>query len=179
MGEAQRIFYYHVPSAWLSFVAFGVTLIAGIAYLRTSDHRWDRLGIASVEVGIVFAVMALLSGMLWARPIWNTWWTWGSATHDVYDFAVDLLCLSHAASRNRRPRQAGAIRIGLRHRRLHQRADHLLLHLSVAHDPSGGIWQKRVGDQDEYGTSNASNLHLLQHFLYGSFCYSPLASLPS
>ncbi len=76
MGEAQRIFYYHVPSAWLSFVAFGVTLIAGIAYLRTSDHRWDRLGIASVEVGIVFAVMALLSGMLWARPIWNTWWTW-------------------------------------------------------------------------------------------------------
>jgi heme exporter protein C len=76
MGEAQRIFYYHVPSAWLSFVAFGVTLIAGIGYLRTGDHRWDRLGIASVEVGIVFAIMALLSGMLWARPIWNTWWTW-------------------------------------------------------------------------------------------------------
>jgi len=76
MGEAQRIFYYHVPSAWVSFLAFGVTVVAGIAFLRTGDHKWDRLGLSSVEVGIVFAVMTLLSGMLWARPSWNTWWTW-------------------------------------------------------------------------------------------------------
>lgn len=76
MGEAQRIFYYHVPSAWVSFLAFGVTVVAGIAFLRTGDHKWDRLGLASVEVGIMFALMTLFSGMLWARPSWNTWWTW-------------------------------------------------------------------------------------------------------
>ena len=76
MGEAQRIFYYHVPSAWISFASFGLTVIAGIAYLRTGNHRWDRLGLATVEVGMMFAIMTLFSGMLWARPIWNTWWTW-------------------------------------------------------------------------------------------------------
>ena len=76
MGEAQRIFYFHVSSAWVSFVAFFVTLVAGLAFLRTGDHKWDRVALSSVEVGMMFAVMTLLSGMLWARPIWNAWWTW-------------------------------------------------------------------------------------------------------
>ena len=76
MGEAQRIFYFHVASAWVSFVAFFVTLVAGIIFLRTGDHKWDRVALSSVEVGMMFAVMTLLSGMLWARPIWNAWWTW-------------------------------------------------------------------------------------------------------
>ena len=76
MGEAQRIFYFHVSSAWVSFVAFFVTLVAGIVFLRTGDHKWDRVALSSVEVGMMFAIMTLLSGMLWARPIWNTWWTW-------------------------------------------------------------------------------------------------------
>jgi len=76
MGEAQRIFYFHVASAWVSFVAFFVTLVAGIIFLRTADHKWDRVALSSVEVGMMFAVMTLLSGMLWARPIWNAWWTW-------------------------------------------------------------------------------------------------------
>ncbi len=76
MGEAQRIFYFHVSSAWVSFVAFFVTLVAGIAFLRTGNHKWDRVALSSVEVGMTFAMMTLLSGMLWARPIWNAWWTW-------------------------------------------------------------------------------------------------------
>ena len=76
MGEAQRIFYFHVSSAWVSFVAFFVTLVAGIVFLRTGDHKWDRAALSSVEVGMMFAIMTLLSGMLWARPIWNAWWTW-------------------------------------------------------------------------------------------------------
>ena len=76
MGDVQRIFYFHVPSAWVGFLAFLVTLVAGIAYLRTSSRGWDRVGYASVEIGLVFTVMTIVSGSIWARPAWNTWWTW-------------------------------------------------------------------------------------------------------
>lgn len=76
MGEVQRIFYFHVASAWVGFLAFFVTLVAGTAYLRTGSRRWDTLGLASVEVGITFSAMTLFSGIFWARPIWNAWWTW-------------------------------------------------------------------------------------------------------
>jgi heme exporter protein C len=76
MGEVQRIFYFHVPSAWVGGLAFFVTLVAGVAFLRTGDYKWDRVGLSSVEIGITFSLMTLFSGMLWARPIWNTWWTW-------------------------------------------------------------------------------------------------------
>nr|MBI2905535.1 cytochrome c biogenesis protein CcsA [Chloroflexota bacterium] len=76
MGEVQRIFYFHVPSAWVGGLAFFVTLVAGIAFLRTGDTKWDRVGFSSVEIGLTFSIMTLFSGMLWARPIWNSWWTW-------------------------------------------------------------------------------------------------------
>lgn len=76
MGEVQRIFYFHVPSAWVGGLAFFVTLAAGIAFLRTGDYKWDRVGLSSVEIGIIFSLMTLFSGMLWGRPAWNTWWTW-------------------------------------------------------------------------------------------------------
>jgi heme exporter protein C len=76
MGEVQRIFYFHVPSAWLSFTAFVITALAGAVYLRTGRPFWDHLASSSVEVGLVFTVMATASGSIWARPAWNTWWTW-------------------------------------------------------------------------------------------------------
>ena len=76
MGEVQRIFYFHVPSAWVGFLAFFVALCMSIAFLRTDDLRWDKVSAASVEVGLVFTVMAIVSGSIWARPAWNTWWTW-------------------------------------------------------------------------------------------------------
>ena len=76
MGEVQRIFYFHVPSAWVAGLAFLVTVIAGIAYLRTHDRNWDTLSLASVEIGAVFLLMNIITGAIWARPSWNTWWTW-------------------------------------------------------------------------------------------------------
>jgi heme exporter protein C len=76
MGEVQRIFYFHVPIAWDSFLAFAVTLIASIAFLRTGKADWDRTASMSVEIGLVFTLMAIASGSIWARPAWNTWWTW-------------------------------------------------------------------------------------------------------
>jgi len=76
MGEVQRIFYFHVPSAWVGFLAFFVTLCMSIAFLRTGNLQWDKVSAASVEVGLVFTIMAIISGSIWARPAWNTWWTW-------------------------------------------------------------------------------------------------------
>ena len=75
-GDAGRIVYFHVPMAWVAFLAFFVVFGASIAYLRTSNPRWDRLGRASAEVGLVFTTLVLITGSIWGYPIWGTWWTW-------------------------------------------------------------------------------------------------------
>ena len=75
-GDLQRIMYVHVPSAWLAYLSFTVTLIGSVAYLRTRSLRWDRLAGASAEVGVVFTGLALATGMIWGKPVWGVWWTW-------------------------------------------------------------------------------------------------------
>jgi heme exporter protein C len=75
-GVAQRIFYVHVPTAWVAYLAFAVVLIGSIAYLKTGSRRWDSLAHASAEAGVLFTGLNLLTGMLWGRPIWGTYWTW-------------------------------------------------------------------------------------------------------
>jgi heme exporter protein C len=76
MGNVQRVFYFHVSAGWVGGLAFLVTAVAGIAYLARGNPKWDRLAQASVEVGVVFTLINIISGSIWARPIWNTWWTW-------------------------------------------------------------------------------------------------------
>ena len=76
MGIVQRIFYFHLPSAWVAFLAFLVAFAAGIAYLLQRKPRWDMMELASVELGTLFSTIAIVTGSIWARPIWNTWWTW-------------------------------------------------------------------------------------------------------
>ncbi|MGQ9711031.1 MAG: cytochrome c biogenesis protein [Anaerolineae bacterium] len=76
MGDVQRIFYFHVSSAWVGFFAFFVTFLAGILYLIRGERRWDILALSSVEVGLTFITMAVVTGSLWARPVWGTYWTW-------------------------------------------------------------------------------------------------------
>ena len=75
-GLAQKIYYVHVPSAWSAMLAMGLIGAAGILYLLTKDPRYDRFGEASAEVGVVFSLIMLTTGPLWAKPIWGTWWTW-------------------------------------------------------------------------------------------------------
>lgn len=75
-GELQRIFYFHVPSAWIAYLAFAIVFIASIAYLRTGSSRWDLLAGASAEVGVVFCTLVLITGPIWAAPVWGTWWQW-------------------------------------------------------------------------------------------------------
>jgi heme exporter protein C len=72
----QRVFYFHVASGWVGFFAFGVTAVAGIAYLITRKRRWDFIALSSVEIGVVFTTANVISGSIWARPTWNTWWPW-------------------------------------------------------------------------------------------------------
>jgi heme exporter protein C len=77
-SDAQRLMYVHVPSAWIAYVAFGVTAICSSLYLwpRTRSLVWDRLAGASAELGVIFTGLTLALGSLWGRPVWGVWWAW-------------------------------------------------------------------------------------------------------
>ena len=76
-GAAQKIFYIHAPSAIVGlYLGFGLVGIAGALYLWLRDDRLDRVSVSSVEVGIVYTTVVLVTGPLWGKPIWGTWWTW-------------------------------------------------------------------------------------------------------
>ena len=77
-GIVQRIFYFHVPCAWVAFAAFGLVAVSGALYLWLEDRIWDDLGYAAAETGMVFCTLVLITGSIWAKPIWGTWWTWDS-----------------------------------------------------------------------------------------------------
>ena len=77
-GIVQRIFYFHVPCAWVAFAAFAVVAISGGFYLWLGQQVWDDLAYASAEVGMLFCTLVLISGSIWAKPIWGAWWTWDS-----------------------------------------------------------------------------------------------------
>jgi heme exporter protein C len=76
MGAVQKVFYFHVATAWVGMLGFLVSAVAGIMYLRKGDLRWDVIGYAAIEISLVFFLVAIIMGSIWARPIWNTWWTW-------------------------------------------------------------------------------------------------------
>ncbi|MGC9349615.1 MAG: cytochrome c biogenesis protein [Anaerolineae bacterium] len=76
MGDVQRIFYFHVSSAWVGFFGFFVTALAGALYLARPARRWDILSLSSAEVGLAFITMTVVTGALWAKPVWGTYWTW-------------------------------------------------------------------------------------------------------
>jgi heme exporter protein C len=76
MGQVQKVFYFHVAAGWVGMLAFLVAAIAGVAYLIKGNRKWDIVGLSAIEIGIVFAFINIVTGSIWARPIWNTWWTW-------------------------------------------------------------------------------------------------------
>ncbi len=73
---AQKIFYYHVPSAWTAGIAFLVVAVSGGLYLTTRDEKWDHFGLASAELGTLFCALVLITGPIWAKPIWGAPWSW-------------------------------------------------------------------------------------------------------
>lgn len=76
MGLVQKVFYFHVATAWVGMLGFIAAAVAGIVYLRTQDMKWDSVGLAAVEISLVFFFIAIVLGSIWAYPAWNTWWTW-------------------------------------------------------------------------------------------------------
>jgi heme exporter protein C len=75
-GPAQKIFYIHAPAAWVAFLAFGLVGLASVLYLWLREERLDRIAEASAEVGLIFTTVVLITGPLWGKPIWGTYWTW-------------------------------------------------------------------------------------------------------
>lgn len=97
-GAAQRIFYIHVPSAWIAFLAFGVVFVASIAVLVTSKRKWDDLAAASAEVGVIFTTAVMVSGPIWGKSSWGIWWTWDPKLTAV--FILFCMYLSYLALRS-------------------------------------------------------------------------------
>lgn len=76
MGAVQRIFYFHVPVAWISFLAFFIVFLCSILYLWKRTTKWDVIARSSAEIGALFTTLVLITGSIWAKPVWGVWWTW-------------------------------------------------------------------------------------------------------
>lgn len=91
-GNAQKLFYIHLGTFFGSFVLFTVAVVGGIQFLRTRDNKWDILGLSTIEIGLGFSLINIVTGSIWARPIWNTWWTW-----DPRLLTITIMWLTYAA----------------------------------------------------------------------------------
>ena len=107
-GAAQKIFYLHAPSAFVGlYIAFGLVAVAGAIYLWLRDERLDRVAASSAEVGVVYLTVVLITGPMWGRPIWGTWWTWDAKltlTLFLWFVFVGYLLLRGAIEETRRAR---------------------------------------------------------------------------
>ena len=114
MGDVQRIFYYHVPSAWTAFCLFFVNLVASIVYLVWRNPKADALAFASAEVGVVFCTVVLVTGPIWARPVWGIWWTWDlrlTLTLVLWLIYVSYLMLRRFSSSGQTPMMAAVLAV--------------------------------------------------------------------
>lgn len=114
MGDVQRIFYYHVPSAWTAFTLFAVNLVASVVYLIKRNAKADALALASAEVGVVFCTVVLVTGPIWARPVWGIWWTWDlrlTLTLVLWLIYVSYLVLRRFSSGSQTPVMAAVLAI--------------------------------------------------------------------
>ena len=114
MGEVQRIFYYHVPSAWTAFLLFFVNLGASVAYLIWRNPKADALAVVAAEVGVVFCTVVLVTGPIWARPVWGIWWTWDvrlTTTLVLWLIYVSYLVLRRFSDSSQTPRLAAVLAI--------------------------------------------------------------------
>lgn len=76
MGAVQKVFYFHISAAWAGMLGFLVGTVAAIVLLIKKDRHWDAMSVSAIEIGLICSVIATLAGMIWAKPIWGTWWTW-------------------------------------------------------------------------------------------------------
>ncbi len=114
-GNLIRILYFHVPSAWLAFLSFGVVALASLVYLWKGGRRWDVLALASAEFGVIMTTLTLASGSMWGYKAWGTWWVWDARltlTLVIWMIYVGYLMLrSYVGSDERRARYAAVLGI--------------------------------------------------------------------
>jgi heme exporter protein C len=114
-GDVQRIFYLHLPLAWISYLAFFVVFVSSVAYLVRRSPRWDLLARAAAEVGVVFTTLMMITGSLWARPIWGTWWSWDARLTTTlvlwFIYLGYLMLRSYVADEQRGARYAAVLGI--------------------------------------------------------------------
>lgn len=114
MGDVQRIFYYHVPSAWTAFLLFFINFGASLVYLIKRNTKADILALVSAEVGVVFCTVVLVTGPIWARPVWGIWWTWDmrlTLTLVLWLIYVSYLVLRRFSSGSQTPLIAAVLAI--------------------------------------------------------------------
>jgi heme exporter protein C len=93
MGTIQRIFYIHVPSAWTGLTAFFICFVANLFYVFRRQPPWDWLAVSAAEVGLAFTTVVLITGPVWAHPVWGIWWTWDARLTST--FVLWLLYVSY------------------------------------------------------------------------------------
>lgn len=98
MGNIQRIFYIHMPSWIAGFTAYFVVSAASIAYLATKNLKWDRVALSCAEVGTVLCTGGLITGPLWAKPVWGVWWVWDARL--TLSFLVWLIYIAYLLLRD-------------------------------------------------------------------------------
>ncbi len=115
MGVVQRIFYFHVPLAWVGLLAFLVVFVCSILYLWRRDAKWDTIAASSAEVGMVFTTLVLITGPIWAKAAWGVWWAWDfrlTATLALWlIYIAYLLVRSYTAEESRGARFAAVLGI--------------------------------------------------------------------
>ena len=114
MGDVQRIFYYHVPSAWTAFILFSINFVASVVYLIRRSNKADIVALVTAEVGVVFCTVVLVTGPIWARPVWGFWWTWDlrlTLTLVLWLIYVSYLVLRRFSSSGQTPLLAAVLAI--------------------------------------------------------------------
>ena len=114
MGDVQRIFYYHVPSAWTAFLLFFINFVVSVAYLVRRNPIADAVAVVTAEVGVVFCTVVLVTGPLWARPVWGIWWTWDvrlTSTLVLWLIYLSYLMLRRFSTSGQTPVLAAALAI--------------------------------------------------------------------
>jgi len=113
-GNVYRIIYYHVPSAWTAFLLFGINFVASVVYLMSRNAKADTIALVGAEVGVVFCTVNLVTGPIWARPVWGIWWTWDvrlTSTLVLWLIYLSYLMLRRFSTSGQTPVLAAALAI--------------------------------------------------------------------
>jgi len=115
MGHIQRIFYFHMGTVWVATIAFIIVFVSSILYLWKGSRKWDILAYTSAELGVLFLTLTIITGSIWAKPIWGTWWTWDPQLTTTFIlwilYIVYLLLRSSAGTGSKRAKFAAVFGI--------------------------------------------------------------------